>query len=159
MTLAITTLPCGDTQIACDTAELLPLLQESLPCLQELPPETEKRLFPPPSANQTDLNQDWRAFVLPDLHTLFQSQQDTVRADLRRANATPQTIHIPQHHLEAWIHTLNQARLHLFASHSLHTDGLQNPDNLTNPEQKLAALKIHLYALLQEKLIKSLRPA
>lgn len=159
MTLAIKTLPCGSTQISCDTAELHHLLQESLPCLQELHPETEKRLFPHPSPDAIDLNQDWRAFVLPDLHALFQAQQDTVRADLRRANPTPQTIHIPQHHIDAWIHALNQARLHLFSSYGLPPDSLQNSQNLSNPEQKTAALKIHLYALIQESLIKTHRPS
>lgn len=156
MTLTITHLPCGDTQIGCDTPELLSLIEKSLPCLQELDPQTDSRLFPPPCEHENPLNQDWRAFVLPDLHALFQSQQDTVRADLRRAEPTA-TIRIPPHHREAWIHSLNQARLHLFALHALSEESLHKPEKIQNPEQKLAALKIHLYGLIQEALIKTHR--
>ena len=85
-------------------------------------PAGHRRLYSSPGeGREPDFEQDWKSYVEPDLRDLFRNAQEIVQDDLRTFSLPESgglgTVHIPLKHLEAWIHTLNQARLAIAARH------------------------------------------
>lgn len=123
--------------------------------------EVESRLFPFPTIDpdEEDLREDWKAFVQPDLHLLFQSSRQTVEADLRglREEGDVYELEFPFKHADAWLNALNQARLALAAEYNFGEQELSSlgPMEITN-ERDFALLQIELYADLQHWLIEAI---
>lgn len=110
----------------------------------------EERLFPAPSGDPDEdtLRDDWKAFVQPELHSLFQSARDTVASDLRglRENGEEFDLEFPRQHAEAWVSAVNQARLALAARHEFTENELSHPEPLEiNSERDFALLQMWVY--------------
>jgi hypothetical protein len=121
--------------------------------------EVESRLFPAPTIDPTEeeLRDDWKAYVQPDLHQLFQSARQTVEADLRAIKEEGEfcELEFPFKHADAWLNALNQARLALAAQFNFGEQDLSalgGPSHIEN-ERDLALLQVELYADLQHWLI------
>jgi len=135
--------------------------------LQELPDlaegetrssSAEERLFPTPISNDEnqEIAEDWKAFVEPELHSLFQSARSTVEADLRKMEETPEgfRFEISQRHADAWLSVLGQARLSIAAEHRL-TEKELSEDRLQMvvDERSQALARNTLFAHMQQYLV------
>jgi len=116
------------------------------------------RLFPDPAARkETGLNEEWAEYVRPELREGFENASTTVEADLAPLAAGEEGWTIPLGHVDAWLNTLNQARLVLAARYDVGEEDM----NRTAPyppesERGLAVSQIHVYGLLQECLLQGL---
>jgi hypothetical protein len=124
-------------------------------------PAARARLFSSPTHDDSEetLRDDWRELVQPELAHLFISAQETVAADLRvlptldalgteggPAEYLPSsaTLRIPRRHFDAWLSTLNQARLVLAARHNI-GEPETAPDLSALPAARRARAVLHLY--------------
>lgn len=116
------------------------------------------RLFPDPAARkETDLIGEWAEYVRPELREGFENASTTVEADLAPLIAGEEGWTIPADHIDAWLNTLNQARLVLAAKYDVGEEDM----NRTAPyapesERSLAVSQIHVYGLLQECLLQAM---
>ncbi len=147
--------------------QIHPLLAElvrGLPDLVEpeaLSEAAEQRFYPEPTRDEDhdQLRSDWKAFVEPSLQEHFRSSRDVVAADLK--NLVEKTdffeLTIPLAHADAWLNTLNQARLALAAGLDFDEDllGSSTPPDLVS-DRGLAAFRINLYAFMQQCLIEQI---
>jgi hypothetical protein len=119
------------------------------------------RLFPDPAPQaDADLAENWEEFVRPDLRHLFEQAVDTVRRDLAAMKSPTARagghLKIPAPHFDAWLNTLNQARLALFARHGFTEADMERPlPAAVSSPADLALIQIHLYGLIQEFLIRA----
>lgn len=115
------------------------------------------RLFPEPvAAKEVGVREEWAEYVRPELREGFENASTTVEADLETLRAGENHMLIPRGHVDAWLNTLNQARLVLAAKYDVTEEDM----NRTAPypsenERTLAVSQIHVYGLLQECLIQS----
>ncbi|MCX6968166.1 MAG: DUF2017 family protein [Verrucomicrobia bacterium] len=116
------------------------------------------RLFPDPAAGkEAGLSAEWADYVRPELREGFENASTTVEADLEPLNAGEDGWTIPRDHIDAWLNTLNQARLVLASRYEVDEADM----NRTAPyppesERTLAVSQIHVYGLLQECLLQNL---
>ena len=116
------------------------------------------RLFPDPFVGkEAELSEEWADYVQPDLREGFENASTTVEADLEPLNAGGDGWNIPSEHVDAWLNTLNQARLVLAARFEI-TEEDMNHSTPYPPESErtLAVSQIHVYGLLQECLLQAL---
>ena len=79
----------------------------------------KERLFPSPTREKnSELRQEWREYVEPELAELFASHLDVIEKDLDgfpegrpKEDEEGHVLYVPVKHLDAWVHGLNQARL------------------------------------------------
>lgn len=124
-------------------------------------PSARRRLFSSPTAGaEPAFDQDWTAYVEPELRQIFQTALETVRDDLKDfppADPTDDiTLHIPVSHLEAWIHSLNQARLALAASNEFTDAEMERPIPVEGDTRALALFQVHFYGFLIECFLREL---
>lgn len=122
-------------------------------------PVAERRLYQSPS-EATELNDEWREYVHPELKEWFTSATDQVRSDLETlplSSDEPLTITIPAGHVELWLNALNQARLALAARYAVSEEDMERATDseLTTPRE-VALFQIHFYGFLQECLIQGI---
>ncbi|MEI6279415.1 MAG: DUF2017 family protein [Verrucomicrobiae bacterium] len=119
-------------------------------------PRVEARFFPEPGSDQ-ELIEDWKTLVEPELHVLFQSARETVRADLRGASASKGgfSMRIPKPHGDAWLGALNQARLAI-AEESGFDEKDMAAEVVPDPEdpRAMTLFQIGFYGFLQECLVR-----
>ncbi|HEX8280863.1 MAG TPA: DUF2017 family protein [Chthoniobacterales bacterium] len=149
----------GDTL---EISELDPFLAE---LLRQIPDSTtttgqeaaEQRVFSPPAdAKETELCQEWKLYVEPELRRLFRSATETVAADLKPLNGKSKpfancTLRIPLRNAEAWLNALNQARLVIAAKNNF-TEG-ELCDHYRSPigsRRDLSLFQVNFYGFLQE---------
>lgn len=119
----------------------------------------ERRLYPAPAAaGEEDLCADWREVVRPELENLFASNRQSVEQDLM-AWKNPEggtTLLVPRGHVDAWLNTLNQARL-IIVEKNRFTEGDLDASSLPDLASRrgLALLKIHFYAHVQELMLET----
>ena len=68
----------------------------------------------PPTPVKRQFLTDWDEYVRPELRHLFLSARKTVEADLEKLSDRPGRLGrlvVPRAHGDAWLNTLNQARL------------------------------------------------
>ena len=125
------------------------------------------RIFPPPtSGEEEELDADWRDHVAPELKELFASHVDTVVADLARlklrkpkkpaegeekADAEEEQgegLTVPATHVNAWIHTLNQARLALGERHAMTERHLNHGELPENEGDAMAVVQVEFYGYM-----------
>jgi len=115
------------------------------------------RLFPAPTGKEKAINEEWAEYVNPELRETFENAATTVEADLESLLAGEESWTIPLDHADAWLNTLNQARLVLAAKYDVGEEDM----NRTAPfppesERGMAISQIHVYGLLQECLLQGM---
>lgn len=99
----------------------------------------------------SEVADDWREFVQPDLADQFNRQLVDVAEDL--ANARPgEALFIGPDRIDAWYGSLNQARLALEEEHEFSDEDLESMD----PERASARIRFHFYGMLQELMLEIL---
>ncbi len=116
------------------------------------------RLFPDGSSDPQS-NEDWRAYVHPELKELFTTSSETVRDDLENFEQLDDTnenwvFEIPAVHFDQWLNALNQARLALaarfdFAEKEMSQSGPRTIETVRD----LSLFQVHFYGFLQECLL------
>ena len=153
-----------------ELSELDPFLAE---LLRQIPDSTkaegvqaaEERIFTAPAdPKETELCAEWKLYVQPELQRLFQSATETVAADLRPLNGSSSkpfancTLRIPIKHADAWLNTLNQARLVIAAKYGFTEAELS--DHYRSPigsRRDLSLFQVNFYGFLQEFILQELR--
>ncbi len=153
-----------------ELSELDPFLAE---LLRQIPESTkpegnetaEERLFcRPAAASEKQLCKEWKQYVEPELRHLFQNSTETVAQDLTPLNGGNSkpfancTLCIPTKHSEAWLNTLNQARL-VIASKYDFTEG-ELCDHYRSPigsRRDLGLFQVNFYGFLQEFILHEMR--
>ncbi|MEI6560689.1 MAG: DUF2017 family protein [Verrucomicrobiota bacterium] len=116
------------------------------------------RLFPDPFAGKNaELSEEWADYVQPELREGFENASTTVEADLEPLNTGGEGWSIPAEHMDAWINTLNQARMVLAARYEVTEEDMERTAPYPpEDERHLAVSQIHVYGLLQECLLQAL---
>ena len=158
----------GDTL---ELSELDPFLAELLRQIPESTSpegseEAQRRVFSAPGPdNEKELRKEWKLYVQPELRRLFQSATETVAADLKPLNGSTKpfancTLRIPVKHADAWLNTLNQARLVIAAKYGFTEAELG--DHFRSPigsRRDLGLFQVNFYGFLQEFILQELRDA
>ena len=156
----------GDTL---ELSELDPFLAE---LLRQIPDSTkpegvqaaEERLFSlPADASEKELCAEWKVYVEPELQRLFRGATETVTADLKPLNGSARpfancTLRIPVKHADAWLNTLNQARLVIAAKYGFTEAELS--DHYRSPigsRRDLSLFQVNFYGFLQEFILQELQ--
>ena len=115
------------------------------------------RLFPDPfSGKEEELSAEWADYVQPELREGFENASTTVEVDLAPLGAGADGWTIPRAPVDAWLNTLNQARLVLAARYEVgEADMSRTAPYPPESERSLAVSQIHVYGLLQECLLQS----
>jgi hypothetical protein len=122
-----------------------------------------KRLFSAPAkANETELCREWQQLVEPELKRLFQSSTETVASDLEQLDGNRKPfancrLRIPLEHADAWLNTLNQARLVIAAKYEF-SDG-ELSDHYRSPmgsRRDLSLFQVNFYGFLQECILREI---
>lgn len=112
------------------------------------------RLYPTPEKGGEELDEDWREYVQPELEHLFASAAAIVKGDLKDLE-TGGMLTIPAQHVDAWLNTLNQARLVLAERFEVDEEAMERPISaVLNDEREIALFQIHFYGFIQECLIR-----
>lgn len=142
----------GDlTAASVDTLKGVPMLLES----QD--PRVRERLLPETCSDE-EFEAHWRRHAVPELERLFLSRAQIVRRDLAALRLMPRSkrhlLLIPHAHENAWLATLNAARLALFELNGLTAESME-PEAFGTATQKQqeALLRIHLLAEIQSVLL------
>ncbi|MEP6777242.1 MAG: DUF2017 family protein [Chthoniobacterales bacterium] len=117
----------------------------------------ERRLYSAPAdSSEKEICAEWKLYVEPELRRLFQTAMETVNDDLAQLNGKAKpfancTLRVPKAHGEAWLNTLNQARL-VIATKFNFTDG-ELCDHYRSPigsRRDLSLFQVNFYGFLQE---------
>lgn len=144
--------------------ELKGISEPFLSVLRQLPDHPEEagaaahaRFFPSPTHEDPELQEDWEQHVVPELRRLFTEAREVVRKDLASLDKNDNGhLKIPRQNVEAWMHTLTQARLALAIHHDFSEAELSQPPR--SPAQDFrdyARLKMEFYAALLAWLVES----
>jgi len=152
-----------------ELAELDPFLAE---LLRQIPESTStedseaahNRLFSAPAAPpDTQLCDEWKLYVEPELRRLFRSATETVAVDLKMLNGGAKpfancTLRIPLQNADAWLNALNQARLAIAAKYNF-TDS-ELCDHYRSPigsRRDLSLFQVNFYGFLQEFILQHMQ--
>jgi hypothetical protein len=121
-------------------------------------PRIEERLFTEPAdSTETEFIEDWNEYVKPELRHLFLSARKLVEVDLAGMEVSAKRggkLLIPVAHGDAWLNTLNQARLILATRYNFTERELSSPHSPKSFSLRdLALWQIDFYALIQERII------
>ena len=124
-------------------------------------PAIQHRLYSQPTGGrEPEFERDWKEYVEPDLRNIFKSAQEIVEADLQNFepadSGESSTLRIPVKNLDAWIHTLNQARLALSARYDFSEEDMEKPVALGGDARGLALFQVHFYGFVQECFLQQL---
>jgi hypothetical protein len=119
------------------------------------------RLFSNPAdSNEVQFLSDWEEYVRPELRHVFVSARETVEKDLgamEERPGHPSRLVILCAHGEAWLNTLNQARIILANKFEFSDEELslhEVPRSFSRRD--LVLLQINFYAAIQERIIDAL---
>ena len=122
-----------------------------------------ERFFPAPSAEEENgINRDWREYVVPELHHLFEEARIILQRDLETVEPVPGdpnkvSVVIPLQHGNAWLCALNQARLALAERHRVTGEDMElRLPMIVRTDRDFALLQIQFYGLIQEFLIEAI---
>lgn len=141
----------GLTQYCVETLRGVPMLIESTD------PRVRRRLLPD-TYEKVDDQEEWRDTAVPELERLFLSRAQLVRRDLamlkKLDNLDSWVLLIPDVHANAWLSSLNAARLALYVLNDLRPDHLERDGiEQASPKQQAALLRIHFLAEIQSVLL------
>ena len=149
-----------------EISELDPFLAE---LLRQIPASTdpdgesksEARLFSRPS-EEKEICAEWKSYVEPELRRLFRSATETVTDDLTQLNCNEKSLsncilHIPIAHADAWLNTLNQARLVIAAKYKFSDEELNDHDRSPiGSRRDLGLFQVNFYGFLQEFILREI---
>jgi hypothetical protein len=120
-------------------------------------PNALDRLYSSPTGGEDEaFDREWRELVTSDLQDEFTAAQEVVLKDIASITRQPgmegEQIRIPREHLDAWINTLNQARLTLAARHQFTEREMESSPRESDPNA-FVLMQVHFYGLLQERFI------
>jgi hypothetical protein len=123
--------------------------------------KSEERLFSKPAdPSEAQIIRDWEEFVRPEIRHLFLSARQVVEKDLEQLNSVSDSLEelsIPLPHGDAWLNTLNQARLVLAARYDFSEEELSSHESpKTFFQRDVALMQISFYAVIQERIIDAL---
>jgi hypothetical protein len=124
-------------------------------------PDAEERLFSRPSAEK-EICGEWKTYVEPELRRLFRSATETVAADLLQLNGNEKslrnrTLTIPFEHADAWLNTLNQARLVIAEKNDFSDEELNDHDRSPiGSRRDLSLFQVNFYGFLQEFILREM---
>jgi Domain of unknown function (DUF2017) len=145
-----------------EISELDPFLAE---LLRQVPESTntegvegaQQRLFSSPaSASEREICAEWKVYVEPELHRLFQTATEIVASDLQQLNGCTKpfancTLRIPTKNSDAWLNALNQARLVIAAKYNFsETDLCDHYRSPIGSRRDLGLFQVNFYGFLQE---------
>ena len=119
----------------------------------------EQRLYSRP-ANDEEICGEWKLYVEPELRRLFQSATEAVAGDLAQLNGSNAPfrnckLRIPLVNAEAWLNTLNQARLVIAAKYEFSENELgEHYRSPIGSRRDLALFQVNFYGFLQECLLR-----
>lgn len=145
-----------------EITDLDPFLAE---LLRQIPESTgtegeeaaQGRLFSSPAApSEQEICSEWKLYVEPELRRLFESATEIVTDDLQQLNGSTKpfancTLRIPIMNSDAWLNTLNQARLVIASKYDFTDVDLR--DTYRSPigsRRDLGLFQVHFYGFLQE---------
>ena len=148
-------------------SDLDPFLAE---LLRQIPSSTnpegattaEDRLFSRPSTEK-EICAEWKSYVEPELRKLFRSATETVAADLAQLNGNEKslrnrTLRIPFEHADAWLNTLNQARLVIAEKYKFSDEELNDHERSPiGSRRDLSLFQVNLYGFLQEFILREMQ--
>jgi hypothetical protein len=151
-----------------EITELDPFLAE---LLRQIPASTKcedseaalHRIYSRPApATEKESCAEWKLYVEPELRRLFRSATETVASDLQQLNGSEKpfantTFRIPMEHADAWINTLNQARLVIAAKYDFNEAELC--DHYRSPigsRRDLSLFQVNFYGFLQEFILREM---
>jgi hypothetical protein len=120
-----------------------------------------ERLYPMATTDAKS-NEDWRAYVHPEMKEFFATASEVVREDLENFEQLDETtenytIEIPTEHFDQWLNVLNQARLSLAARFEFEEKEMsQNGPRTIETVRDLSLFQVHFYGFLQECLLQDL---
>jgi hypothetical protein len=120
-----------------------------------------ERIYPVATADAKS-NEDWRAYVHPELKELFTTASQLVREDLEDFEQLDETtdnwaFEIPGEHFDQWLNVLNQARLSLATRFEFQEKEMsQNGPRTIETVRDLSLFQVHFYGFLQECLLQDL---
>lgn len=125
--------------------------------LESSDPRVRERLLPD-TCEEAEAQEHWQRHAVPELERLFLSRAQLVRRDLAAMRKLPksdtQLLLIPDNHTNAWLATLNAARLALFVLNDLTAAHMEVEGfALATPKQQEAMLRIQLLAEIQSVLL------
>ena len=153
----------GETLQIADLDPFLAELLRQIPAStsSEGTPEAQARLFSKPSPEK-EMCAEWKSYVEPELRRLFRSATETVAADLAQLNGNEKslrnrTLRIPLEHADAWLNTLNQARLVIAAKNKFTEQELNDHDRSPiGSRRDLSLFQINFYGFLQEFILREM---
>jgi hypothetical protein len=125
-------------------------------------PEAENRLFTHPSMEK-EMCAEWKSYVEPELRRLFRSATETVIEDLKQLNGNEKSFRtrsltIPFEHADAWLNTLNQARLVIAARYKFSDEELNDHDRSPiGSRRDLGLFQINFYGFIQEFILREMQ--
>jgi hypothetical protein len=120
-----------------------------------------KRIYPV-ATEDPEANEDWRAYVHPELKEFFTTASQTVREDLEEFEQLDDSndnwaFEIPAPHFDQWLNVLNQARLALAARFDFEEKEMgQSGPRAIETVRDLSLFQVHFYGFLQECLLQDL---
>lgn len=126
-------------------------------------PAAEERLFSPPAdPAEKEFRAEWRLYVEPELRRIFQSATEVVTDDLRQLEQEEKpfanvSLRIPHEHADAWLNTLNQARLAIAAKYDFTEAELS--DHYRSPigsRRDLSLFQVNFYGFIQEFILREI---
>jgi hypothetical protein len=142
-------------------AELLRQIPES--ANPEQNETAQRRLFSAPAAEaEKEICREWKEYVEPELRRLFESANETVTGDLAQLDGKRRpfancTLRIPIANAEAWLNTLNQARLVIASKYGFSDAELC--DHYRSPmgsRRDLSLFQVNFYGFLQECILREM---
>jgi len=124
-------------------------------------PTAEARLFTKPSAEK-EVCAEWKSYVEPELRRLFRSANETVASDLAQLNGNEKSLRnrslrIPFEHADAWLSTLNQARLVIAEKYKFSDEELNDHDRSPiGSRRDLGLFQVNFYGFLQEFILREM---
>lgn len=124
----------------------------------------EQRIFSRPvGAGETEMCEEWKLYVEPELRRIFQSATETVASDLQQLNGGAKpfancTLRIPADNADAWLNALNQARLVIASKYNFSDSELC--DHYRSPigsRRDLSLFQVNFYGFLQEYILRELQ--
>ena len=140
-------------------AELLRQIPQSTD--PEGKPAAKARLFTKPSSEKETCG-EWKSYVEPELRRIFRSATETVAADLAVLNGNEKslrnrTLRIPLEHADAWLNTLNQARLVIAAKNEFTDEELNDHERSPiGSRRDLSLFQVNFYGFLQEFILREI---
>jgi hypothetical protein len=115
---------------------------------------SDARIYQSPTGGKDEeVDSDWKDMVEPEMRELFAEAMDLVIDDLAKLETTEADglcLTIPTNHVDAWIHTLNRARLILGEQWDVTEEDMTygSGESDSDPERPMAILKIEFYGMI-----------